>query len=69
LLEVRGLSVAFGSGPGAVSAVRGLDLDVRAGETTSPGVIVYPSLRIGTSILTAAALSFMSFHHRQPGAA
>jgi glutathione transport system ATP-binding protein len=35
LLEVRGLSVAFGSGPGAVSAVRGLDLDVRAGETVA----------------------------------
>jgi glutathione transport system ATP-binding protein len=35
LLEVRGLSVAFGSGPDMATVVRGLDLDVRAGETVA----------------------------------
>jgi glutathione transport system ATP-binding protein len=32
---VRGLSVAFGSGTDVLTAVRGLDLDVRAGETVA----------------------------------
>ncbi|MBV9516759.1 MAG: dipeptide ABC transporter ATP-binding protein [Hyphomicrobiales bacterium] len=35
LLQVRALSVEFGSGVERVTAVRGLDLDVRAGETVA----------------------------------
>ena len=35
LLEVRGLSVMFGSGLDSVLAVRALDLDVRSGETVA----------------------------------
>ena len=57
LVDIRGLSVRFGQGPGAVHAVRGLDLHVDRGETLA----IVGESGSGKSVTTLALMRLVEF--------
>jgi hypothetical protein len=65
ILAVSSLSVEFRTSERVVAAVRDVSFSVGRGETIA-AVVVYFSLRIGTSIITAASLSFIGMGAQPP---
>jgi len=57
LVDIRGLSVRFGHGPGTVHAVRGIDLHVDRGETLA----VVGESGSGKSVTTLALMRLVEF--------